>query len=50
MEGRHFGAGPWFTVAKSGEDWRVIDQIMVSDGDHQSSVTVEIKMSLENAE
>jgi len=49
VEGRHFGAGPWFTVTESGEDWRTIDQIMLSNGDSQTSVRVEIKMSLELA-
>ena len=48
MEGTYFGAGPWFTVQKSGQDWQVIDNIFLSDSKTQVPVTVEIKMSLEN--
>lgn len=50
MEAKHFAAGPWFTVMKSGDDWHVFDHITISDGKSQSNVRVEIKMSLENAE
>ena len=50
MEAEHFGAGPWFTVMKSGDDWQVLDHITISDGKTQSAVRVELKMKLENAE
>jgi hypothetical protein len=50
VEGTYFGAGPWFTVQKSGDDWQVIDNITLSDAQSQIPVRVEIKMSLEDAE
>lgn len=34
---------------QSEEDWRTIDQIMLSNGDSQTPVRVEIKMKLEQA-
>jgi len=48
VEGTHFGAGPWFTVQKSGQDWQSIDDIFYSDGERQIPVAVQIKMKLEN--
>ena len=49
MEGTHFGAGPWFTVQRIDQDWEVIDHIFLADGETQVPVTVQIKMTLENA-
>lgn len=48
MEGRHFAAGPWFTVEKSGNDWKRLDTVWLSDGKTQRRVHVEIKLKLEN--
>ena len=48
MEAVHFGAGPWFTVQRSGQDWEVLDHIFYSDGETQVPVTVQIQMRLED--
>jgi hypothetical protein len=50
VEGTYFGAGPWFTVQQSGQDWEVLDNITLSDSKSQIPVRVEIRMTLENAE
>lgn len=49
MEGRHFVAGTWFTVQKSGSDWQQLsDTVWLSDGgSEQTRARVEIKLKLE---
>jgi hypothetical protein len=48
VEGQHFAAGPWFTVQENGSDWQPLDTAWLSDGAHQTRVTVEIKLALED--
>ena len=48
MEGRHFVAGPWFSVQKSGADWKRLDTVWLSNGLEQERVHVEIKVRLED--
>lgn len=48
MEGRHFVAGPWFTVQKSGSGWQTLETLWLSTGGgEQSLARVEIKLELE---
>ena len=48
MEGKHFVAGPWFTVKENGEGWHLFDTITVSNGaEHELMVRVEIRLRLE---
>jgi len=49
VEGRHFAAGPWFTVQKTNSDWQLLDTVWLSDGgDEQVRARVEIKLALED--
>jgi hypothetical protein len=48
VEGRHFVAGPWFTVQESGRDWQELDRIWLSNGTEHTRVRVELKMRLED--
>lgn len=50
MEGQHFAAGPWFTVQKSGDDWKELDTVWLSNGSEHVQVKVEIRMALEEME
>lgn len=49
MEGRHFVAGPWFAVQKSGSDWQELSNtVWLSDGgSEQTRASVQIKLKLE---
>ncbi len=47
MEGRHFAAGPWFTVKQIDSEWQELDTIWLSDGgSEQVRARVEIKLGL----
>ena len=41
-------AGPWFTVQESGEAWRHVDSIWISNGKGHEKVTVEVRVQLED--
>jgi hypothetical protein len=48
VEGRHFVAGPWFTVQETGADWETLETFWLSDGgNEQTRVRVDIKLRLE---
>ncbi|MEX2186129.1 MAG: hypothetical protein WD875_05010 [Pirellulales bacterium] len=39
-------AGPWFAVQSSGE-WREVDRIWISNGQHSQTARAEIRVELE---
>ncbi len=43
-------AGPWFTVQESGEGWKHVDSIWISNGVDHEKVRVEIRVQLEESE
>lgn len=48
MEGRHFGAGPWFTVQNSNEGWEQVDSITLTNAVRLDRARVEVKLALED--
>jgi len=47
VDGAHFVAGPWFTVMKSGDDWKFLEDIRLTDGEHQVRARVEYRVELD---
>jgi translation elongation factor P/translation initiation factor 5A len=39
-------AGPWFTVLRNGDDWKLVETIWVSDGRQAMKARVEMKAVL----
>ena len=39
--------GPWFTVAESGEQWNVIDNLWISNGDEHERARLMIRVQLD---
>ncbi len=39
--------GPWFTVAESGEQWSVIDDLWISSSDEHVRARLAIRVQLE---
>ena len=39
-------AGPWFTVQESGDDWREISKIWISNGQADCKGRIEMKLRL----
>ena len=46
MEGVHCAAGPWFTVHRSGDDWKLVDRIWVSSSKKAERARVEARLRL----
>lgn len=46
MDGSHFVAGPWFAVMKSGDDWKFLETIWLTDGEKSIHARVEYKVEL----
>lgn len=46
MDGSHFVAGPWFTVMKSGDDWKFLETIRLTDGATNMRARVEYRVEL----
>lgn len=42
-------AGPWFTVERSGDEWRELGQVWVSNGADDCQGRIEIRLELEEA-
>lgn len=40
-------AGPWFTVHKTGDDWKVLDKLWISDGNTDGMGRIEARLVLE---
>ena len=40
-------AGPWFTVHRSGGDWKELEQIWVSNGKQDCKGRIEARLELE---
>ena len=40
-------AGPWFTVQESGEEWKQVDSIWISNGERHARVRVEMRVQLQ---
>jgi hypothetical protein len=39
-------AGPWFTVQKTGDDWRELGQLWISNGEQDGKGRIEVKLAL----
>lgn len=39
-------AGPWFTVHRSGGDWKKLDQIWISNGQEDCRGHIEMRITL----
>jgi hypothetical protein len=46
VDGAHFVAGPWFTVMKSGDDWKFLERIWLTDGEQSRHANVEYRVEL----
>lgn len=46
MDGSQFVAGPWFTVTKSGDDWKQVAELYLTDGARTVKARVEYKMEI----
>ena len=43
-------AGPWFSVQKSGDDWKLLETIWISDGTKTIRARVEYRVELAEPE
>jgi hypothetical protein len=46
VDGSQFVAGPWFTVTQSGDDWKQVAELYLTDGSKTVMARVEYKIEL----
>ena len=41
-------AGPWFTVHRSGDDWKTVSKLWISNGEEDGPGQIQVRIELED--